>query len=100
MGIVPAQAISVVAASDGLVTCLYIVRLQDSIAEAFLAYSDSRSAPAHPDEPTFEARYAKKHNLPLEKNPTTSRILKDFADGTLKTFPSDAPVPPGTDLKA
>jgi hypothetical protein len=95
----PAQAISLTAAPDGVVMSLDIVQLYNSFAEAFLAYGDSRSAPAHPEEPTYEVRYAQNHHWLLEEGPTTARILQDFAAGTLKTSHSVAPVPPGTDLK-
>jgi hypothetical protein len=96
----PAQAISVTGAPDGVVMTIDIVRLYNVFAEAFLAYGDSRSDPAPAAEPSYEARYARSHHWPLEANLSTAQILKDFADGTLKTFPTDPPVTPGTGLKA
>jgi hypothetical protein len=95
----PAKAMSVQPVPEGIILSLDILKMYTSFAEASLSFLDSKSPPKPPAQPTFEIRYAKEHNWPLEPSLTTTQILADFAAGKLQTTPSPTITTPGDGLK-
>jgi hypothetical protein len=96
----PAKAVTVTPEDGGVLLALDIVKLYNTFADATAAFRDERSgAPKPAAQETAEVRYARAHEWPLESNLAAVQLLQDFASGTLKSYPSDSLIAPGTYLK-
>lgn len=96
----PMKAVTISAGADGAVLAIDIVKIYNAVGDAMTAYSESRSGPLKPAEAeTSEVRYAREHGWTLREGITPEQVMKDFAAGTLKSYPSETVATPGMYLK-
>jgi len=96
----PLQSARVERTEEGVKFSFDFVKMYNSFEETARSYLDERSAPPKPPvEPTSEVNYARNHGWPLEDGITKAQVLQDFAAGTLKSYPSESVLKPGTYLK-